>query len=140
MEIVGSRTRDDIHETRGGAAVLRTIRGYGDLELLDRIFAEDIRDALTAARCPEIVAASAGPVDRERVRAVGVSIAGILSALFTCKADQTLFAVGRGVGNEQRKVKKAASAQRQSVEQVAVDDGTQIGIVGLQQRRFARHG
>jgi hypothetical protein len=40
---------DDIHESGGGSAVLRPVRGHGHLKFLHRIFPKNVRNSFAAA-------------------------------------------------------------------------------------------
>src|SRR5260370_7129222 len=102
VEGVTDRAGDHVNKTRGSATILGTIGRDGNLEFLNGILAKDVGHFLATARTAEIVAGGAGAVDRERVGAVGVGVAGVLSRLFTGKAHKTVLSIRGSIGNQQR--------------------------------------
>ena len=134
MERVATRPGDRIHEA-GSAAVDSGVGADRDLELLNRVFAEQVRDAVTTDDVREVVVGGIGAIDGERSGAISVGVSRIFAALLSGNAHQAGVAVVAGIRRQHHEVAVFSSVERQVFDKRTVDDSAGGGILRPQQRR-----
>src|SRR5208282_4566723 len=103
VQSVATRSGDRVHETCS-AAVNCGVGADRNLKLLDRIFAKQVRDAITADNIGEVVVGGVGAIDAEVSGTVSVGVSRILAALLSGNAHQSGIAVVAGIRCEYHEV------------------------------------
>src|SRR5271165_2336349 len=116
VERVASRPGYGVDEARS-TSIDGRVGADRDLELLDRVLAVQVGNAVTADDVGKEVAGGIGSVHGERIRAISIGVSGVLAALLSGDTDQTGIAVIAGIRRQSREAGVTAPVKRQFLNQ-----------------------